>query len=38
MISRALDFVVGLTGSILTAPLVAVLALLIRLESPGDPI
>ncbi len=35
---RALDLVVGLGGSILTAPVVAVLALAIRLESPGHPI
>ncbi len=38
MISRALDLVIGLVGSALTAPLVAVLAVAIRLESPGDPI
>jgi lipopolysaccharide/colanic/teichoic acid biosynthesis glycosyltransferase len=38
VISRALDVTLGLAGSILTAPLVAVLAIAIRLESPGDPI
>ena len=38
MISRALDFTVALAGAILTAPVVAVLALAVRLESPGDPI
>ncbi len=38
MITRALDLVVGLAGSILTAPLVALLALAVRLESPGSPI
>jgi lipopolysaccharide/colanic/teichoic acid biosynthesis glycosyltransferase len=38
MISRALDLALGLAGSIVTAPLVAALALAIRLESPGDPI
>ncbi len=38
MISRALDFTVAVMGSILTAPVVAVLALVVRLESPGDPI
>jgi lipopolysaccharide/colanic/teichoic acid biosynthesis glycosyltransferase len=38
MITRALDLVIGLAGSILTAPLVAVLALAVRLESPGSPI
>ena len=35
---RAVDLVVGGVGSLLTAPLVALLALAIRLESPGDPI
>lgn len=35
---RALDLAVGLAGSILTAPVVALLALVIRLESPGHPI
>ena len=38
MISRALDLMIGLVGSIVTAPAVAVLALAIRLESPGSPI
>ncbi len=38
MISRAIDLTIGLAGSILTAPLVAVLVVAIRLESPGDPI
>jgi lipopolysaccharide/colanic/teichoic acid biosynthesis glycosyltransferase len=38
MISRALDLVIGLVGSALTAPLVAALAIAIRLQSPGDPI
>jgi lipopolysaccharide/colanic/teichoic acid biosynthesis glycosyltransferase len=38
MISRALDFALALAGTILTAPVVAVLALAVRLESPGDPI
>lgn len=38
MISRLIDLTLGLAGSIITAPLVAVLALAIRLESPGDPI
>ncbi len=35
---RALDLVLAAVGSMLTAPLVALLALAIRLESPGDPI
>ena len=38
MISRALDLTIGLAGSILTAPLVLVLVLAIRLETRGDPI
>jgi lipopolysaccharide/colanic/teichoic acid biosynthesis glycosyltransferase len=37
-IRRAFDLLVGLAGSILTAPIVAILALLIRLETPGHPI
>jgi lipopolysaccharide/colanic/teichoic acid biosynthesis glycosyltransferase len=35
---RALDFVLGLVGSLLSAPLVVLLAVAVRLESPGDPI
>jgi lipopolysaccharide/colanic/teichoic acid biosynthesis glycosyltransferase len=35
---RALDLLIAGIGSILSAPLVAVLALAIRLESPGHPI
>ena len=35
---RGFDIVVGLVGSALTAPVVGVLALVIRLESPGHPI
>ncbi len=35
---RALDLIVGLTGSVLSAPVIALLALAIRLESEGDPI
>jgi lipopolysaccharide/colanic/teichoic acid biosynthesis glycosyltransferase len=38
MVRRTFDIAVGLIGSAITAPLVAVLALLIRLESPGHPI
>jgi lipopolysaccharide/colanic/teichoic acid biosynthesis glycosyltransferase len=37
-VKRAFDFTVGLLGSILTAPLIALLAALVRLESPGHPI
>jgi lipopolysaccharide/colanic/teichoic acid biosynthesis glycosyltransferase len=37
-IKRAIDVVISLTLTIVTAPLVAVLALAIRLESPGEPI
>ncbi len=35
---RGLDLVLGLGGAVISAPFVAVLALLIRLESPGHPI
>jgi lipopolysaccharide/colanic/teichoic acid biosynthesis glycosyltransferase len=38
MIKRALDIAIALTGTILSAPLVAVLAAAIRIESPGHPI
>lgn len=38
MSKRALDIAIALPLSILTAPLVALLALAIRLGSPGDPI
>jgi len=36
--TRALDLLVGGLGALLTAPLVALAALAIRLESPGHPI
>jgi lipopolysaccharide/colanic/teichoic acid biosynthesis glycosyltransferase len=36
--SRLIDLTLGLAGAIITAPLVAALAVAIRLESPGDPI
>ena len=36
--SRTFDLVVALIGSIVTAPLVALFALAIRLETPGHPI
>ena len=38
MIARALDVVIAGIGTLVGAPLVAVLALAVRLESPGDPI
>jgi lipopolysaccharide/colanic/teichoic acid biosynthesis glycosyltransferase len=38
MTKRLLDLVLGGIGSVLSAPVVAVLAALIRLESPGHPI
>jgi lipopolysaccharide/colanic/teichoic acid biosynthesis glycosyltransferase len=38
MITRALDVAIALAGSVLTAPFVAALALMIRLESPGGAI
>jgi lipopolysaccharide/colanic/teichoic acid biosynthesis glycosyltransferase len=37
-VKRALDLLIAGVGSILTAPAVALLALAIRLESPGHPI
>jgi lipopolysaccharide/colanic/teichoic acid biosynthesis glycosyltransferase len=37
-VKRALDFVVALIGSIITAPVIGLLALAIRLESRGSPI
>jgi lipopolysaccharide/colanic/teichoic acid biosynthesis glycosyltransferase len=37
-LTRAFDLVVGGLGTILTAPLVLTLMVLIRLESPGDPV
>ncbi len=38
IVRRAFDLLVAGVGSVLTAPLVALLALAVRLESPGDPI
>jgi lipopolysaccharide/colanic/teichoic acid biosynthesis glycosyltransferase len=38
MVRRLFDIAVGLIGTVLGAPLVALAALAIRLESPGDPI
>jgi lipopolysaccharide/colanic/teichoic acid biosynthesis glycosyltransferase len=38
VIRRAFDIAVGLIGSVLTAPLVALAAVAVRLESHGDPI
>ncbi|HSO99561.1 MAG TPA: sugar transferase [Solirubrobacteraceae bacterium] len=38
MSSRALDLLIAAIGSLLSAPLVGLFALLIRLESPGHPI
>jgi lipopolysaccharide/colanic/teichoic acid biosynthesis glycosyltransferase len=38
VIRRGLDIVIGLAGAVLSAPLIAVLALAIRLESRGHPI
>jgi lipopolysaccharide/colanic/teichoic acid biosynthesis glycosyltransferase len=35
---RALDLVLGFVGSLVTAPVVGLLAIAIRLESPGHPI
>jgi lipopolysaccharide/colanic/teichoic acid biosynthesis glycosyltransferase len=38
VIKRLFDLVLALTGTVLSAPVVAVLSIAIRLESPGDPI
>jgi lipopolysaccharide/colanic/teichoic acid biosynthesis glycosyltransferase len=38
VIQRALDVVLALAGSIITAPVVGLLALAVRLETPGHPI
>jgi lipopolysaccharide/colanic/teichoic acid biosynthesis glycosyltransferase len=38
LIKRALDIAIALPLAILTAPVVALLAVAVRLESPGDPI
>jgi lipopolysaccharide/colanic/teichoic acid biosynthesis glycosyltransferase len=38
VLTRPLDLVVGVTGAIVTAPVVALLALAIRIETPGHPI
>jgi lipopolysaccharide/colanic/teichoic acid biosynthesis glycosyltransferase len=37
-VKRALDLTIALPGSVLTAPVIVLLALAIRLESPGHPI
>jgi lipopolysaccharide/colanic/teichoic acid biosynthesis glycosyltransferase len=38
VIKRGMDIVIAVIGSLLSAPFVALLAVAIRLESPGDPI
>jgi lipopolysaccharide/colanic/teichoic acid biosynthesis glycosyltransferase len=38
MTKRALDIAISLLGSLLSAPVIALLALAVRLESPGHPI
>jgi lipopolysaccharide/colanic/teichoic acid biosynthesis glycosyltransferase len=38
LLTRAFDLIVGGLGSIVTAPVVFTLMVLIRLESPGDPV
>ena len=38
LLTRAFDLIVGGLGTILTAPVVITLIVLIRLESPGDPV
>jgi lipopolysaccharide/colanic/teichoic acid biosynthesis glycosyltransferase len=38
LMTRALDLIIGVLGTVVSAPLVLTLAVLIRLESPGDPL
>jgi lipopolysaccharide/colanic/teichoic acid biosynthesis glycosyltransferase len=38
VIKRAVDLAIAVPVAIVTAPLVALLAVALRLESPGDPI
>jgi lipopolysaccharide/colanic/teichoic acid biosynthesis glycosyltransferase len=38
IVKRLIDLVLGVTGTVVSAPVVALLALAIRLESPGHPI
>jgi lipopolysaccharide/colanic/teichoic acid biosynthesis glycosyltransferase len=38
LLTRLLDLTIGGVGTLLTAPLVVTLMVLIRLESPGDPL
>ncbi len=38
MIKRAIDIVIGGLGTLLSAPAIALLALAVRIESPGHPI
>ncbi|MBV8735069.1 MAG: sugar transferase [Solirubrobacterales bacterium] len=38
MVKRLLDLLIAVPGTLLTAPVIGLLALLIRLESPGYPI
>jgi lipopolysaccharide/colanic/teichoic acid biosynthesis glycosyltransferase len=38
VVRRSFDIAVGLLGTVVTAPLVALLAVAVRLESPGSPI
>jgi lipopolysaccharide/colanic/teichoic acid biosynthesis glycosyltransferase len=37
-ITRAIDLAIAVAGSVLTAPVVALLALATRIESPGNPV
>jgi len=37
-ITRGLDLAIGIAGAVVTAPVIALLALAIRIESPGRPV
>jgi len=37
-ITRGLDLAIGIAGAVVTAPVIALLALAIRIESPGHPV
>ena len=38
MIKRLVDLTIGVTGSVVSAPVIALLAVAVRIESPGHPV